>query len=149
MNNHITVVSRARFKQMVESGQIPEGTAIISIHEPKNKIIVGGYALPWPKILEDSDTVLNLWFNDSEEYNPHTETVLFDEDMADKVVEFVERNKDAKQWLLHCTAGISRSGAVGGFVADYLGVSYLDYKKANPKICPNALVSKLLTQRLF
>jgi predicted protein tyrosine phosphatase len=92
---------------------------------------------------------LNLWFNDLEEEIPDIEPVMFDDDMADKVVEFVERNKDAKQWLLHCTAGISRSGAVGGFVADYLGVSYLDFKRANPRICPNALVSNLLTQRLL
>jgi len=150
MKNHIKVIPRYIFKEIFEGakGLMPE-YAVISIHEPRNKIFIGGYAEAWPIIIEDAPNVLNLWFNDAEEYNPATETVLFDEDMADSVVRFVEANKDAKAWVLHCTAGISRSGAVGGFIADYLGIYYKDFKIDNPQVQPNALVKKLLTRRLL
>jgi predicted protein tyrosine phosphatase len=149
MKNHIKVIPRSTFKEIFEGySQVKPEYAIISIHEPKNKILTG-YSEAWPVILPNSDNVLNLWFNDCEEPNPDIEAVLFDEDMADVVFNFVEKNKESKFWVLHCTMGQSRSGAIGAFLADYFEIKWEDFKRDNPQIKPNALVSKLLTKRLL
>lgn len=149
MKNHIKVIPRAAFKEIFEGQKVlkPE-YAVISIHEPRNKVI-GGRVEAWPVIIEDAPNVLNLWFNDEEEYNPQTESVLFDEDMADSVVRFVEANKTARFWVLHCTMGKSRSGAVGSYLADYFGIDWFDFKQDNPQVQPNSLVRKILTKRLL
>lgn len=143
MKNHIKVVPRHKFIELTKV--IPEKTAFVSIHEPRNKII-GGYANAWPVILQDTDNVLNLWFNDCEEDNPEIEAVLFNEELADKVIEFIEKNKNAEHWLIHCTAGKCRSGAVGSFLSDYFEVNWFDFKRDNPQVTPNSLVRNLLTK---
>lgn len=149
MKNHVKVIPRHNFKEIFEGEKrLKPEYAAISIHEPRNKII-GGHVEAWPVIIEDAPNVLNLWFNDAEDYNPETESVLFDEDMADSVVRFVEANKDARFWILHCTMGKSRSGAIGGFLADYFGIKWEDFKRDNPQVQPNSLVKKLLTRRLL
>lgn len=149
MRNNIFVLSRDQFKK--EISQLSEqqflATAFISIHEPKNKII-GGYVEAWPTILEESENVSNLWFNDCEEDLPDVEVVLFNEELGQKLIEFIEANKGKKQWILHCTAGISRSGAVGEFLADYFGISYHLFKRDNPQVKPNALVKNILRKYL-
>lgn len=147
--NNIFIMSRAKFKEEIKSltEQQFMATAFISIHEPKNKII-GGYAEPWPVILEESSNVLNLWFNDEDEYNPETESVLFTEEMAKSIKRFVQNNKDKKQWVIHCTMGQCRSGAVGECISDYLGNEYFKFKRDNPQIKPNVHVKKLLNNEL-
>jgi len=62
---------------------------------------------------------------------PHA--VLFDEGHAKKIIAFLDNaNKDPKDsdLVVHCSAGISRSGAVGTFACDYFG---LDYNSLNDK----------------
>lgn len=149
MRNNIFVLSRDRFKK--EISQLSEqqfmATAFVSIHEPKNKII-GGYVEAWPVILEESENVLNLWFNDCEEECPDVEAILFNEEMGHKLIEFIKKNKDKKQWILHCTMGQSRSGAVGEFLADYFGISYHLFKRDNPQVKPNTLVKNTLRKYL-
>lgn len=142
-------MSRSKFKEELKSltEQQFVATAFISIHEPRNKII-GGYVEPWPVILEESSNVLNLWFNDEEEYNPDTESVLFNEEMAKSIKRFVQNNKDKKQWIIHCTMGKCRSGAVGECLSDYFGNHYFEFKRDNPQIQPNVLVKRILTQTL-
>lgn len=146
MKNHIKVVSRHKFIELVKEG-LPLNMAFISIHEPRNKII-GGHVEAWPTILPEADNVLNLWFNDCEEENVDIEAVLFNEDMATQIIEFVEKNKTAKGWLLHCTMGKSRSGAIGSFLSDYFEINWFDFLRDNPQVSPNALVRKLLTKVL-
>lgn len=138
-------MSRTKFKEELKSltEQQFMATAFISIHEPRNKII-GGYVEPWPVILDENSNVLNLWFNDEEEYNPDTESVLFDEEMAKSIKRFVENNKDKKQWIIHCTMGKCRSGAVGECLNDYFGNDYFQFKRDNPQIQPNILVKNIL-----
>lgn len=147
--NNIFILSRTKFKEELKSltEQQFMATAFISIHEPKNKII-GGYVEPWPVILEESSNVLNLWFNDEDKYNPETESVLFDEEMAKSIKRFVLANKDKKQWLIHCTAGICRSGAVGECISDYLGNDYFKFKRDNPQINSNIHVKTILKNEL-
>ena len=50
--------------------------------------------------------------------------VLFDEEMARKIAGFVEENRDASIWIVHCSAGVSRSGAVSRWLKDWLDIKY-------------------------
>jgi len=65
-------------------------------------------------------------------------------DQAKEVVAFAEKHKDASLVIVHCAAGVSRSGAVGSFLAEYYGVGWEDFKRMNPQISPNQYVLKLL-----
>lgn len=48
--------------------------------------------------------------------------VLFDDDMADQIISFIEKHRKSVDTLLvHCYAGQSRSRAVGAFAVDMLG----------------------------
>lgn len=67
---------------------------------------------------------------------------------ARELIDFIDKNKDKESCIVHCAAGISRSGAVGTFVNDYLGGDYNSFKKQNPYILPNGLVLQLLNRAL-
>lgn len=139
--NHIFVKSRQDFKDALRDmteQQFMSG-AFISIHTPKFD----------EKILCDSDNVLNLTFHDSDEESLLEGEVLFNEDMAQKIHEFLLKNFNAKFWLIHCTAGKCRSGAVGEVLADYFEIPYNQFKRDNPQVQPNILVKKLLTKTIF
>ena len=48
--------------------------------------------------------------------------VLFDDEMADKIIDFIaEKKRFADTLLVHCYAGQSRSRAVGAFAVEMLG----------------------------
>ncbi len=102
--------------------------------------------------LENKYNVLVLYFDDVDEDIVvkiiGTDEVVtaraFTMEQAREVIDFIERNKDKEFCLVHCAAGISRSGAVGTFVSDYFGCNYFDFKKRNPYTNPNNLVMRLL-----
>ena len=150
MRNNIFVLSRENFKKLLKEDMHESKfmkSAFISIHEPGNNFY-GAIAKPFPVILEDSENVLNLWFNDCEEPCPEIEAVLFNEEMANKIVEFVEKNKGATNWFIHCTMGKCRSGAVGECLSDYFGINYYKFKRDNPQVQPNMWVKKLINNAL-
>ena len=65
-------------------------------------------------------------------------------EQAEQIVLFVEQNIDKKVWLIHCTAGISRSGAVGTYVSERIGMGYGELKRENPQIIPNQHILSML-----
>lgn len=136
--NNIYVVSRKRFtdelKTMTEQ-QFMAG-AFISILDPKT-----------PKILESGGNVLNLCFEDVDE--DLKTNLAFDKYIARAIRYFVEVNSDAKFWLIHCTAGVSRSGAVGEVLSEYFKIPYHQFKRDNPQVIPNVLVKKILREELL
>lgn len=70
--------------------------------------------------------VLNLDFDDIaapdewESLSKCDRYVLFDEGMAREVADFVEANLSASVWIVHCGAGVSRSGAISRWLKDWL-----------------------------
>jgi len=151
--NNIFIISRAKFKEEIKSFTEQQfmDTAFISIHSPK----IGMSFNDTDPILSDSSNVLNLWFHDTDPSDDnlligtHREPVVpFDEQMAKSIKRFVENNKDKKQWLIHCTAGVCRSGAVGECLSDYFGNDYHKFKRDNPQIKPNVFVKKILKYEL-
>jgi predicted protein tyrosine phosphatase len=72
---------------------------------------------------------------------------LFSELQAKAAYEYVKNihyNKEQETLLIHCDAGISRSGAIGTWACDYLGLNYFEFQKMNPFIHPNPHVLSLL-----
>jgi len=78
--------------------------------------------------------------------------ILFNEDMAHAIMRFVDDGK--LSLLVHCTAGISRSGAVGEVLNWYFNrfeTDDSDYRKfeiMHTDIVPNAHVRRLLLAEL-
>lgn len=144
--NNIYVLSRHGFRAELKTmpEQIFMASAFISIHDPEQKIGVAK-----PRILEDSENVLNLWFHDSDEGTFMEGETLFDEKMAIKIKNFVESNLDKKQWFIHCTLGKCRSGAIGDVLSDYFQIPYMEFKRDNPQVQPNVFVKNILRKILI
>lgn len=91
---------------------------------------------------KDLSNYKTFWFWDVPEkignYNP------ISENQAQDIYNFIQNNKDKKMCIVHCTAGVSRSGAVGTFVNNLYGNPSNDFNSDNPFILPNELVLNLL-----
>lgn len=106
-----------------------------------------------PHFKRNHKNVLNLSFDDCErdgEPSPTQPmgTKAFTEEQAIDLLEFIDRNLDKKQCIVHCMAGLSRSPAVALFINDLVGNSYKEFKRNHPHICPNAHVTRLLNNAL-
>lgn len=100
----------------------------------------------------DRSNILVLWFHDTD-YQADDHVVLFDENMALQILDFIERTiGDGKGYIVHCTAGFSRSQAVGMVLNDVINklilhdhCDYEQFEQENQnKRRPNSLVKKLL-----
>ena len=80
-----------------------------------------------------------------------SEYVLFDDEMARHLVNFVEENLTARIWIVHCSAGISRSGAVSKWLKDQLELRYgIEAKNVDGRYAvPNAYVLRVLDKILY
>lgn len=104
-------------------------------------------------IREDSDTFKSMWFYDIDEdtydeVKDFTYKTISDEQL-DELYDFIMKNKDKKNFVVHCTAGVSRSGAVGEFVNDLFGIPYAEFRKQNPNIIPNTYIKKKLNEKCY
>jgi hypothetical protein len=102
---------------------------------------------------ENHGNVLNLEFDDVEaNATPEGECryKAFSEEQAQEVVEFIERNSN-KTFLIHCLAGVSRSGAVGLFLYDYYPWVDREWFEMNVKsgIQPNQKVLNELKKKVI
>lgn len=92
--------------------------------------------------------ILSLQFDDlrDDEVEKYTlmgsKPTLFSKEQANQVIDFIrvlqEEQKDS-ELVIHCHAGISRSGAIARFIADYLKIPFFD-----PLIRPNKYVLRTL-----
>jgi predicted protein tyrosine phosphatase len=73
---------------------------------------------------------------------------LFSSDHAKSIIYFIDsinNNQYIKTLVIHCAAGISRSGAVGLFANRYLNLDEKEFNYNNPLINPNEYILDLLT----
>jgi predicted protein tyrosine phosphatase len=72
---------------------------------------------------------------------------LFDESDAHKILDFVKIVNDEPigRLVVHCDAGISRSGGVGIFLCRYLGLDEKEFRKINRNILPNNYIYDMLS----
>lgn len=133
MVKEIKIVNRAMFEKWRPDKIYPDGF-FISIACPGDA-----------PLLEESGNTIGLLFDDIE--RPVMDFVPFNEEMAAKLYEFIDRNIHRDICVVHCDAGISRSGAVGAFIADRAGIPWETFRRNNPGILPNNLVRRLLIEQ--
>lgn len=102
-----------------------------------------------PQFKKDYNNVLNLQFDDVTHDGENSPTAIgktktFTKEDAKKIIKFLKKNKKANFCLIHCAAGISRSGAVGQFVNDFFKEDYQKFIKNNPRIMPNSKIVRIL-----
>ena len=95
---------------------------------------------PFGRRYLEHPNLLVLFFDDVETERPSA----FSIEQARQIVRFVQENCDLP-FLIHCTAGISRSGAVGLAIAEQCGCVEV-FLRDNPDIMPNQLVLRELRQ---
>ena len=84
--------------------------------------------------------------NKAEIDKKHPEAIWFDEQMGKDIIGTITRAEgwDDAVLVAHCDAGVSRSGAVGTFAVEYLGLDYETFIKENPYTVPNPFVLRTL-----
>ena len=144
----IKVVSRRYFeglKGKPELAEIIEKHRIVSIESsrgPDSRPPFAPGVLPHPNIL-------CIRFDDYVSYSDgcdsHEVPWLFRRDEAERIMRFVVDDK--KPLIVQCTAGISRSGAVGKALDWYFNqhlrknpTDHAFFEKSNPQVKPNRLV---------
>ena len=72
--------------------------------------------------------------------------VAFTENQGKEIIDFISKivPTDKTVLFIHCTAGISRSGAVGVFCNEYFNLDTIDFKTRNQYIQPNGRVLNVL-----
>jgi predicted protein tyrosine phosphatase len=117
--------------------------ALISINDTH-----GSWSVSW--FDRDHPNVLRLWFDDVEmdtdKFSPTNQEKIkaFDNEDARKVRDFIKLNKDKNTFIVHCSAGISRSGAVAQYICDYFQCDREQFLRDNPYIHPNGRVTRML-----
>lgn len=88
--------------------------AVISIQDTHT----GGFGFTFSENKYCMD-VLTVYFDDIEA--PTDGLTLFTSRQADEIIDFILRNRKSDTLLIHCYAGISRTGAVADFALKLLG----------------------------
>ena len=115
--------------------------AFISIHNTNDN-----YEYAFSK---NHSNVLNLTFDDVEEDISEKFVFAMTSEQARKLFDFIVENSHKSKFVIHCTAGISRSGAVGTFIAHCFALDMKAFNLANPHILPNSHVLKMLNSILW
>ncbi len=101
--------------EAAEQGTLTDTYAVISIQDSHT----GGFGVQFTEN-QFCKGVLTLLFDDI--VTEVDGAVLFDDEMADRIIDFIEKNRVTVDTLLiHCYAGQSRSRAVGSFAVEMLG----------------------------
>ena len=85
-------------------------------------------------------------FIPKDELNSHFKTInLFTRDLAHQIINFIDKIKNEVDTLVvHCTAGVSRSGSCGLFAHRYLGTDEEEFWRLNSLILPNDYILEML-----
>lgn len=101
--------------EAAEQGALTDTYAVISIQDSHTS----GFGVRFSEN-QFCKGVLTLYFDDI--VTEVDGAILFDDDMANQIIDFIEQYKKAVDTLLiHCYAGQSRSRAVGAFAVEFLG----------------------------
>lgn len=144
----VHILSKMEFDSLMKQNGITDSNVekfdsimFISIIDTENRA--------GPYFKEDHENVINLRFDDVEhdgEASPTQEesTKAFSEEQAKDLYEFIKKHREVETCIVHCMAGISRSGAVGTFVNGFCQGDWDRFKRDNAYISPNGRVSRML-----
>lgn len=149
----VKVLSKLAFDAMIKN----KGISNSNVEEYKNTFFISIINTSTKKIeeqpiLKDAENVKVLYFDDTlVDYDVpiigeqrSVKALAMTYLQAEELVSFIVKHKDKKSCIVHCSAGISRSGAVGTFINDIYGVKYDEFIKNNPYIQANVHVYSLL-----
>lgn len=151
----IDVVNRDFLKRMSKDEWLGmlAGTRVISIRS------TDGWddSFPVPQGVRPNDNLLCLTFDDcttwDEAWREHEMPELFNEEIAARILRFVR--DDSLPLVVQCTAGISRSGAIGVAFDEFFNVrdnrnpaDHEFFIARNPQVRPNSLVLRLMREAL-
>lgn len=144
--------------------EFAEKHIVISINSPAiPEMNIDNEECPFPQECLNSPNLLALRFHDTE-LGYHNKILLMtysDAEKASKFVQQIEKNEEhfKKDLYVHCTAGISRSGAFGEVLNDYFNLNLNNMEKSDDwdffwhingrRIHPNGWVKRLLRWKLF
>lgn len=150
-NNKISIFSKGYFEKVLKENNINdsnvetfENYTFISI---LNTDDVGDNI---GHFKENHSNVIVLKFDDISEdleFKPGKYAKVINEEQANELINFITKNEDRIKngnSIIHCSAGVSRSGAVGTFINDYFNFDYKKFKENNPNIQPNPEVLRIL-----
>lgn len=92
------------------------------------------------------ENLLELDFHDITPDYSYERCRLFNKEQANNTVAFIAKIPPCKNLIVHCRAGISRSGAVGTFAAIARGESVASLHQRHPRVHPNQWVLSLLQE---
>ena len=140
--------SYMRNRMMPYNHDIHENFAVISIGnygewnfvDNDKELYANGINNHW---IPDGNNILNIDFGDVGESEPSA----MSEVQAEDIIKFISDNEEKANFYIHCSAGISRSGAVASFLYDYFKSKDYDVKiyPTYPKT-PNYYVKSLLNK---
>ncbi len=111
-----------------EFGERKDSYAVISIQDTHTK----GFGFNFKENVFCKG-VLTLYFDDIDRETK--DAVLFSEEQAREIIEFVKTHVSAETLLIHCFGGLSRSWAVGAFLTKIFGGDNSKYfEKGKPNM---------------
>lgn len=121
----------------------------------ENNVVISILDSDAERVVEDSARCLTFWFDDvsptitfnfSDLYeNVQSMKIADAKRMVDFILKFVEADEKFN-FIVHCSAGICRSGAVAKFIQKISSFNNKKFDKANPNILPNEWVFNCLMQ---
>ena len=140
---NIKIFSRKQIEKLAQSSFQPK-TALISVRDPDTES---------PKLKHKPLWILQLVFDDisSDEIEDYKgkEYTLFDEDMAEKIADFVTLHKEKVEMIIcQCEYGQSRSAAIAAALYEFFYKSGVEIF-ADDRYYPNKLVFRLTLKALM
>lgn len=123
-----------------------DGTALIEIMGEQDLLHMPHH------FKKDHPNVLRLLFDDVDEDLPVHKlgngkvirVTPMTKEQGQQILDFVKKNKDVGNFVVHCGTGVSRSGAVAKFITEYFGGEDKDFYKLNPYTMPDARILTIL-----
>jgi len=153
MEKKVYAVSQKHFEQILSTRKltdeniVEQNTAFIQI-----KNTFDDNQSNYEFKLKDTKNVLSLKFDDCDEEIKHEiigtieyiSAIPMSEEQGKQILDFINKNKDKETFLIHCHAGISRSGGVSKFISEYFGLTEQEYRNMNPSCRPNQRIINIL-----
>jgi predicted protein tyrosine phosphatase len=148
MIKKIIVVPRLIIEDYIkeDSADYWNNWALISISTSEEEIVANKDILLHKGCIDYIECVFaDITKKEQEEFRmDHLE--VFSEKTAKKIIGFIDRIKDNVDILVvHCDAGVSRSGAVGVFACRYLKLDEKEFRRQN-SVLPNMYVLQVLNE---